>query len=155
MVCSCIFNQSRHFGPVLWNLLHNIPRKLQQPNNMQLAINFIINAYVILPCHDCQTHAHSYLMTHPIVLSNPCNIIITKYELSKYLFDFHNAVNLRLQKPILLSHDIYYLQSIPPVNWQSINLIYSNAHNKKFFSQFLDQNQKNFLQNMIALYQAI
>lgn len=152
MVCSCVYKNSQYWGPVLWSLLHHIPRKIQYVSNIARAIEFIQNFFIALPCAECHQHAKAYIMSHPIVLSNPLNLIISKYELSLYLFHFHNTVNLRLNKPILHNHDIYYLQPIAPVNIMALTSIFNNEDNKKFFESHLTFHQKIWLKNIISFY---
>jgi hypothetical protein len=67
-----------------------------------------------LPCAECRDHATRF------VLQNPPNLAST-YALQAWVWKFHNAVNLRLGKP-LIPYEEYqrlYADEICWANWSS------------------------------------
>lgn len=89
-----------YWGPALWTTLHTMsfdypenPTE-EQKNNYS---NFFHSLKYVLPCGVCRQHyAKSIEQTNPIepALKN-------RDTLSRWLVDFHNTVNKRLNKPIV------------------------------------------------------
>lgn len=88
---------AKYLGPGYWASWHiksiyanTESKKGEVARNIALDIkNF--------PCHTCQTHAKYYVMKNPLIKA-----VKDKDPLSmlKWSVDFHNAVNLRLNKKI-------------------------------------------------------
>ncbi|AHL67526.1 hypothetical protein DH26_gp029 [Chloriridovirus anopheles1] len=84
---------------------------------------FIQSIPVFLPCKDCQDHAFEYIKN-----TNLDKVVQSRDSLFVFFFDFHNAVNKRLNKPQFLLSDALkkYGMKKPSFNfnlWLSIILI--------------------------------
>lgn len=55
--------------------------------------DWLVNFFDNLPCDDCTTHAYKYSNDNPVNLNS-------RAEFVWWGFDFHNSVNIRLNKPI-------------------------------------------------------
>jgi hypothetical protein len=85
-------------GPGMWVLLHNIAYDIayvsKQSNDIYI---YILNVTAKThPCEICRTHMAEYLSKNPI--TNSTNVF-------EYMINFHNAVNIRLNKPIMSIQD--------------------------------------------------
>jgi hypothetical protein len=86
------------FGPPLWFTLHNAaahyntnPSKEEQ-DMMKI---FLISLPGLIPCLKCNQHTMKYLQT-----SDLNKAVKNKNNLIKFMLDFHNSVNQRLNKPL-------------------------------------------------------
>lgn len=85
-----------NLGRSCWIFLHNLAENWSEIDNYNTESNFKSFMYFlseIYPCDKCRIHMKKYFDKHPIVAKN-------KKEIKLYLCNFHNAVNLRLNKPI-------------------------------------------------------
>lgn len=89
-----------YWGPALWTTLHtmsfNYPEQPTEEEKAQYRDFFHALKYV-LPCGECRRHyANGIEKTYPLepALKN-------RDTLSRWLVDFHNVVNKRLNKPIV------------------------------------------------------
>jgi len=87
---------SRHWSHPTWNFLHTFAEKVSVDfynKNVDICIKIVKEICNILPCPVCRYHATLYMK----------NISIRNYRdkesFKKMLYDFHNAVNIRLRKP--------------------------------------------------------
>ena len=98
-------------GPGIWFSLHSLGAYSKSSEEKRFAISFIKNLQQNFPCGDCKGHFGSYIDTHPLEpLINDGN----EESLFLWTFNFHNAVNHRLRKPIISYEDakyIYYANS--------------------------------------------
>ena len=84
------------WGNNIWYLFHSIAYKIRedkfesQKNNIFFIIKNICNT---LPCPDCSRDAN--VMLNKIDF----NTIKNKHDLKMFLFNFHNAINNKLNKP--------------------------------------------------------
>ena len=88
-------NDNSDWGPSLWNTLHTI--SFYYPDNptreqRMSAWNFFSSLDNLLPCPQCCEHCKQYLQENPPLVHN-------KDILSRWVINFHNAVNRRLGKP--------------------------------------------------------
>ena len=105
------------WGPIYWVFLHNFCNKINNDyfiNNKIMVINTIKLICTTLPCYTCSQHAKGSLEKYNI------NNINNKEDLKKFLFNFHNHVNHRLQHTI---HDISILDKYDDCNF---NVSYNN-----------------------------
>ena len=96
---------AKTWGTPTWYFFHSLAENVDKnfyKNNSETIKKYIINICSNLPCHECTKHAKSYLNKH---LKN--RKITNKEELKKFLFDFHNEVNVRLKKPRFEDIDYY------------------------------------------------
>lgn len=97
------------FGPPFWFTLHS--GAIGYPVNAspifkQKMRNFIIGIPVMLPCKNCQEHATAYIEKNFDKLDE---IVSGRDSLFKFFVDFHNAVNIRHDKPEMSYEDAYKL----------------------------------------------
>ena len=99
------------WGNNIWYLFHSLAHKLKedkfesQKNNIIFIIKTICNT---LPCPDCSKDATSMLNKIDF------NTIKNKNDLKMFFFNFHNAINAKLNKP--------------QFNYENLDSKYSNAN---------------------------
>jgi hypothetical protein len=99
------------WGNNIWYLFHSLAHKLKedkfesQKNNIVFIIKTICNT---LPCPDCSKDATSMLNKIDF------NTIRNKNDLKMFFFNFHNAINAKLNKP--------------QFNYENLDSKYSNAN---------------------------
>lgn len=84
------------WGPSFWKMLHTVAFAFpDNPTQEQCeAVKQLFYCLKeLLPCNKCRGHYTDYLDQHPI--EDAC---MSKESLSKYVYDFHQAVNERLGK---------------------------------------------------------
>lgn len=81
-----------------WKFLHmlaegysDLPSSKEQ-NDM---LNFLRFFAKIYPCQVCKTHTEAYFRRYPPNVKSRRNLI-------KYFHDFHNSVNISLNKPLFI-----------------------------------------------------
>jgi len=78
------------WGPAVWFALHTMAEKVKEESFSQIRLSLLKWVYTIcthLPCPDCSAHAKTYLDGIHF------NIIQSKQDLKRMVFDFHNSVN--------------------------------------------------------------
>lgn len=112
------------WGPPTWQLLHCMVIKakdimtLTQMNELKTIIERIVTN---LPCPVCSGHAVAYFKKHQFQKIN------TLIRLRYFMFEFHNSVNKRLDKPL--------------ISYEEQNTLYQNM------------NLEMVLRNMLQVYQ--
>jgi hypothetical protein len=84
------------WGPRGWHWLHVTAINYSQEPTLHDAretFNRIWRFVTQLPCVECRTHAVAYVREHPPNLKDT-------HALQSWVWRFHNAVNLRLKKPV-------------------------------------------------------
>lgn len=84
------------WGPKLWEVMHTFSYSYPvSPNNIQKksATNFYSSMGHLIPCEHCSQHCLEYTTKNPPNVQN-------KQSLINWVYNFHNAVNQRLGKPI-------------------------------------------------------
>lgn len=87
------------WGPPTWIFIHSFLELMSDECYLihkQTVINLLTSICSTLPCRDCTNHALAYMKKHPL---HP-NYYPTRKHLQYYFYKFHNAVNIRLGKPI-------------------------------------------------------
>lgn len=90
-------NSKPHWGVAIWTLFHIIGEKVSKDNFELLKTDIILIIKQIcynLPCPMCTSHATDYLNKNNFDKINN----ISDFRL--FLFNFHNAVNIKKSKPI-------------------------------------------------------
>jgi hypothetical protein len=97
------------WGPDIWLMLHCFAEKIGYQSNpiiqsdesviFQYLVNNLPN---ILPCQECQSHAKSYIQTHPTLAWSTLRGQDLRSAIRIYLFAFHNSVRIRTNKPIII-----------------------------------------------------
>jgi hypothetical protein len=100
------------FGPGCWFMLHLQATDATTPEKIANFISTLNLVIENLKCAECRSHAMEYLKTHPIEpfinLRNDSGRLI---GMAKYVWKFHNTVNIRLGKS--------------EVDWETAFLMYS------------------------------
>ena len=84
------------WGPPIWFLFHTLSVKVKESDFSKIRTELLNNTYAIccnLPCPDCANHAKTYLD------SINFNMIQTKEDYKRMMFQFHNVVNKRKGYP--------------------------------------------------------
>tara|TARA_Y100000385_G_scaffold132161_1_gene137434 strand:+ start:517 stop:960 length:444 start_codon:yes stop_codon:yes gene_type:complete len=84
-----------YWGKLTWGLFHTIAEKIQDPKELNKIKNLIVTVCQNLPCPHCRDHAKTYLNKKSIQ-----KLVQTSGDLKKYLWEFHNVVNVRTKKKI-------------------------------------------------------
>ena len=87
------------WGPPLWREMHlksfsypNFPR-LEDKSRISRYFNNIIHR---LPCEKCKIHYETELYVNPVEFN-----VDSREEISRWLVNLHNNVNIRLGKPVV------------------------------------------------------
>jgi hypothetical protein len=92
------------FGPVTWYIMHNTALKLNEETFSDW-VRLLIDS---IPCNNCRSHALEYIEINP-----PENFLGIENEkgepigMFQWTWQFHNNVNIRLNKEILDYDDAY------------------------------------------------
>lgn len=122
------------WGPSYWNTLHFIASTYENnpsPSKKNLMKTFIKSIPVLLPCKECQDHAFEYISQVSID-----SIVKNRQELFTFFFTFHNAVNKRLNKPLMSIEKALNLYFIPKDEhhlYYSVNQSQQHQPLNKFF----------------------
>ena len=95
---------SKRWGTPTWLFFHIYVEKISPEyynTNHKKCISIIKKICYNLPCPFCREDAVKY-----ITRTNPIDNMITRDLLRVYLFNFHNWVNKKLNKPIFLSEKL-------------------------------------------------
>jgi hypothetical protein len=86
------------WGPPLWGILHTAAEK-SSPTRDNKATWIDIFAYLptVILCTDCKAHYATYISANPY--SPPSDNASVREYTRTWLWNFHNAVNVRLGKP--------------------------------------------------------
>ncbi len=136
------------WGPCVWYLFHTVAHHIKEdhPNFERAKNQFITFSFRIatnLPCPECSQHATAYLSK-----INP-QMIKTKYDLKMLYINFHNAVNIRKDKPIFTIEEadakyknanvkliIEYFFQIYGKKTVNVKLMVNNFHKDILLSEF-------------------
>ena len=121
--------KTTEWGPVTWVFLHVLVEKiidnqfLSCKNDIIAIITSVVN---ILPCPFCRQWAVTYITTYPL------NVCSTKVQLKNYVHKMHNAVNAKLNKPLIEENYLerYKLYKLTSIYVYFIKF-YSNTHFNK------------------------
>ena len=96
----------QEWGNATWFLFHGLATKIkpEYPNEYKNILQYFIKICQVLPCPDCKMHAS---MTNK---KANLHVINSNAKLKDYLWQFHNKVNTRINKPYfsLEEHDNLY-----------------------------------------------
>lgn len=91
------------WGEPTWFLFHTLAEKVKEIYFQEIKydlFSFIRRICNNLPCPDCAKHATQYMKTVNF------DAIITKEQLKRMLFNFHNDVSSRKGNPVLPYHEL-------------------------------------------------
>ena len=133
--------QKSVWGPATWKVIHCLSFKSNKnikTNELNDLKNIISQIMANLPCPYCASHAISYLSSTNFKSIKNINDLIT------YLFNFHNNVNMRLNKPTITldEHNKIYTEmnlvntmqnfiDIYKKNTNSVTMMLYNFHRKQ------------------------
>ncbi len=86
--CACEDIDREQLGRSTWYLLHKMVKHADTEDHGAFT-RFMKTLSVLYPCPHCREHIKEYLESHPVEMSE------------KWMCEFHNAVNVRLNKPIV------------------------------------------------------
>ena len=91
------------WGPNIWYFFHALAEKINKDKFIENKTNLVELVKIIcsnLPCPECSIDAKE------IINKTNFNVINTKDDFKKYIFNFHNHVNKKIGNPIFLYQDI-------------------------------------------------
>lgn len=91
-------------GSGLWFSIHIMSIHASTAEKYQSVVWFINLLSLTHPCLECRNHMTNYLTTHPLSQ-------VGLKDLFRYTVEFHNAVNKRLNKPLISLEDATNLYS--------------------------------------------
>lgn len=128
---------TKRWGPITWFFLHTFSEKIHEnafEKNKSIYLNLLYNLCINLPCPTCSNHAKYYLN------SNKFKNIKNKNELRIFFWNFHNNVNMRLNKKI---QDRSILKMYFHGNFQQILSMFQNILLRGGFSlNFINSMEK-------------
>lgn len=128
---------TKQWGPITWFFLHTFSEKIHEnafEKNKIIYLNLLYNLCTNLPCPMCSNHAKIYL------ISNNFKNINNKNELRIFFWNFHNNVNMRLNKKY---QNISILKIYFYGNFQKIISIFKNKLlNGGFSLNFINSMEK-------------
>lgn len=96
--------EGTEWGPLFWNLLHVLAERSGgvgmvglRPDEKRCWKNIINGLPKALPCEDCRKHFAAYLAKNPFII--PDNYAQTKLYIKTWIYNVHEDVNKRLNKP--------------------------------------------------------
>jgi len=107
------------WGNNIWYLFHTIAHKIKETefSNVKNDLIYLINIISSnLPCPECSSDAAA------ILNKVNYNTINSKEDFKKFLFNFHNHVNKKLNKPIF--------------EYENLDKKYENANIKSLYNNF-------------------
>lgn len=91
----------QEWGNITWKLFHTLCVKIKE-DSLNIIPELLNEFYIIcnnLPCPECSEHAVNYFRNINIKHLN------SKKDLCIIMNDFHNSVNIRINKPVLSLND--------------------------------------------------
>lgn len=140
---------SKRWGTPTWLFFHIYVEKISPEyynSNHKKCINIIKLICNNLPCPYCREDAVKY-----ITKTNPIDNMITRDLLRVYLFNFHNWVNKKLNKPIFLSEKLEKYKKGVFINAYKYfcQEFYKPDYVSKHFSQWRRNKMKDTLEKEI------
>lgn len=105
----------KYIGPGTWNVIHRRAYKARSQKQQTDFIEFMKDICNGFPCFVCKGHCTEYIKNHPMEEYLAVMIDIKGQKIALGLFvwtwKFHNAVNTRINKPIMSWETAYNLYS--------------------------------------------
>ncbi len=126
---------SKKWGPITWILFHSLAERIIEESflsNREKIFGVITGIIQNLPCPECRYHATNYFKKINI------NNYKTKDEFKLMLYNFHNAVNLRLGKETysVSALEKYKLSKLIAI-WKLFKLHYTQNNYSRLLSEQL------------------
>lgn len=117
---------NEEWGPALWNLLHSAAERIGTVSSLRtlpqeesrLWSNLFHGLRRVIPCPTCKKHYSEYLAAHPLHL--PKQLSTAPGLVRDWLFQFHSAVNQRLQKDTAFDAAIYSAYYQQPFSYSEL-----------------------------------
>ena len=93
----------------VWFMLHLQSYLANTEHKQKEFIKLLYNTAKYFPCTDCSNHARAYLDRYPVEYG--FDISHSTPAVFIYMFEFHNFVNQRLNKPLADFNDVYEFYS--------------------------------------------
>jgi len=87
------------WGPALWSFLHTAAATLDSPAAF---VQILLALPDTLPCPECRRHTEDFFQKRP-----PHAEVQDALTASRYCFEMHNAVNVRLGKKLASRHELH------------------------------------------------
>lgn len=104
-----------YIGPGTWNVIHRIAFNSRTKEEQLAYINLIKDICSGFPCEICRGHCNEYIKNHPLedYLDTLLEVKGQKLSLGMFIWSwkFHNAVNMRTNKPMMSWDTAYNLYS--------------------------------------------
>jgi hypothetical protein len=116
------------WGSSVWNLFHTIAHKIREDKFLFHKSNIIYiieNICNTLPCPDCSKDATAMLKKVDFAQIN------NKADFKLLMFNFHNAINTKLKKPLFDFNELddkYSKANIDAI-YNNLNIIYTSNSN--------------------------
>jgi hypothetical protein len=116
------------WGSSVWNLFHTIAHKIKEDKFLFHKSNIIYiieNICNTLPCPDCSKDASAMLKKVDFAQIN------NKADFKLLMFNFHNAINSKLKKPLFDFNELddkYSKANIDAI-YNNLNIIYTSNSN--------------------------
>ena len=138
------------WGNNIWYLFHSIAHKIKESefSNVKNDLSYLLNTISSnLPCPECSADAVSVL--NKVNFNN----ISSKEEFKKFVFNFHNHVNKKLNKPIfkLSELDDKYSKANIKVIYNNFFIIFASNSNTPQLMSASFHRQYNLPKIKIAL----
>lgn len=105
----------KYIGPGTWSVIHTLAYKARNIEKQRDFIYFMKEICESFPCVVCKGHCKEYINNHPIedYLGILVDINGEKFMIGMFVWawKFHNAVNVRIKKPIMSWDTAYNLYS--------------------------------------------
>ena len=115
------------WGSITWLLFHSFAEKINEEHFAGIKdrfITFIEDTCFNLPCPICSNHALEVLK------QSNMNLINTKADMIEFLRQFHNIVNIKLDKPIIDKN--YVITHYKNVNLIAVIRQFVKAYSHKY-----------------------
>ena len=98
------------WGPSLWSAMHSLaltyPTAVQTDDPKKVSMfKFLESLKDLIPCAECRAHYVDWFET-VFEKGKNSDALLSRETLSKKIFDFHNEVNLRTNKPLFSEEEL-------------------------------------------------
>ena len=109
------YTDPEYVGPGVWNIIHRRAWLAQTVESQRSFIEFMKDVCYHFPCVVCRGHCSEYIKNHPMeeYLGVTVKMGTETRALGLFIWTwkFHNAVNIRLRKPLMSWDTAYSLYS--------------------------------------------
>lgn len=138
---------SKTWGTPTWLFFHSFAEQISDEcyeKNKREICELLRMVCFHLPCYDCRKHARQYTK-----YSLSANNIHSKQQLKEYFFNFHNSVNVRLNKNIFNDLDQYKYSKLENIVNMFCNVYAGKSVTRSFHEQMIRKNIINNIKKFI------